>query len=82
VKSAYLLCTYIGFVAGSLQVLAFADKWYGLGVLILITIILIIVCMVHARHSKPTKAIPKKLKNRVVRSSSKAKSKSKAIGGK
>ncbi len=74
-----LLFTYIGFVAGSLQVLAFHEKWEGLGVLILITIVLIITCMVYVRHSKPTKAIPRKLKNRVVRNSSKAKSKLKVV---
>jgi hypothetical protein len=72
--AAYFLCTYVGFAAGSLQVLAFKDRWEGLGVLILITIILLIASMVHVRHSKP-----QKLKNRVVRKRSVIKGKAKVL---
>lgn len=77
--AASILLLYVGFTAGSLQVLAFPDRWEGLGVLILITIILLIASMVHVRHSKPQKAIPKKLKNRVVRKRSVIKGKAKVL---
>jgi len=57
-KTAHLLCIYIGFVGGSLQVLAFPNRWEGLGVVILVTIILLIAFMVHARgHKKPVKPV-------------------------
>jgi hypothetical protein len=66
-----ILLLYVGFTAGSLQVLAFKDRWEGLGVLIGVTMILLIVGMVSTRAKKPTKAMPKK---NVVRKRSKAKS--------
>jgi hypothetical protein len=49
---SHLLLLYIGFVVGSLQVLAFSNKWEGLGVVILVTIILLIAGMTHAREKK------------------------------
>jgi F0F1-type ATP synthase assembly protein I len=72
VKPAHILCAYISFVAGSLQVLVFTDKW-GLGIVILITIILLIAGIAHVRN-KP-KVIQRK-------SSAKRRSatKSKSIG--
>jgi hypothetical protein len=52
--TSHLLLLYIGFVVGSLQVLAFSNKWEGLGVVILVTIILLIAGATHARgQSKP-----------------------------
>lgn len=74
-----MLFTYIGFTAASLEVLVFKDKYEVLGVLIAVTIALIIVGMVHARHKKPQKGIPRKLKNRVVRNRSKDKSRAKVV---
>jgi hypothetical protein len=56
---------YIGFVGGSLQVLAFSNRWEGLGVLILVTIVLILMCMVHTRGKKPVKPV-QELKRRNV----------------
>lgn len=57
----YILFTYIGFVAGSLQVLAFSDKWEVLGVVILVTIIMgSIAVMRTQRPQKKPKAIPRR----------------------
>jgi len=60
-KAAYLLMLYIGFVAGSLQVLTFKDKWEVLGVLLLVTIILIFILGVMSqRPQKKPKPLPKR----------------------
>jgi hypothetical protein len=56
-----ILWLYIGFVAGSLQVLAFSDKWEVLGVVILVTIILgSIAVMRTQRPVKKPKTIPRR----------------------
>jgi hypothetical protein len=49
---SHLLLLYIGFVIGSLQVLSFPNKWEGLGVVLLITIILLIAAMTHVKEKK------------------------------
>ena len=64
--AACILCTYVGFIAGSLQAMALPDKWEGLGVVLLVTIILVIAGMVHTRGKrkpgkvKTNKAIPRR----------------------
>jgi len=77
-----LLCTYIGFVAGSLQVLAFTDKWAVLGVVLLVTIVLVVTAIVISQRPqgrKQAKTIPTTIPKR--RSSSKvAKNRSAAKG--
>jgi hypothetical protein len=66
-KPAHLLCIYIGFVGGSLQTLAFPNRWEGLGVVILVTIILLIACIVHTRgKDKPVMKPVQNLKRRNV----------------
>ena len=60
-KAAYLLMLYIGFVAGSLQVLTFKDKYEVLGVLLLVTIILIFILgTMSQRPAKKGKTIPRR----------------------
>jgi hypothetical protein len=58
--ASHLLCTYVGFVIGSLQVLAFPNKWEGLGVVFLVTIILLIAGITHARGREVAKPIKKR----------------------
>ena len=63
--AAYLLCAYIGYAAGSLQVLAFKDRLEVLGILILVTIVALIVLgtktsMRMQQPVKKSKAIPKR----------------------
>jgi uncharacterized membrane protein (UPF0136 family) len=73
-KPAHLLCVYIGFVGGSLQVLAFPNRWEGLGVVILVTIVLLIAFMVRARGAKkPVKPVQSLRRRNVKRSSVKDK---------
>jgi membrane protein DedA with SNARE-associated domain len=73
---SHLLLLYIGFVAGSLQVLAFTNKWEGLGVVILVTIILLIAGATHARWQS-SKPIPKR--GSISKKRSAAKSKLKVV---
>ena len=77
-KTTYLLMLYVGFVAGSLQVLAFSDKWEVLGVLLLVTIILIFILgAMSQRPAKKGKAIPRRAS--VARNSRAGKSKLKVV---
>lgn len=71
--TASILLLYVGFIAGSLQAMAFPDKWEGLGVIIMVTIILLIAGIARARSKRKVKPIKKR--SSVVRKRS-AKSKS------
>ena len=78
--AAYLLCTSIGFVVRSIQVIAFPK--HGIGIVILITIALLIAGIGRIRGAKkPKGAIPKKLKNRVVHHRKAVKGKLKVVAG-
>jgi hypothetical protein len=60
---ASILLLYTGFVAGSLQAMAFPDRMEGIGVILLVTIALIIVGIAHVRSKrkvKPNKTMPKR----------------------
>jgi len=73
---------YIGYAIGSLQILAFKDKYGVLGVLLGVSILLIIVAGVaNSRQGrKPSKAIPRR--SSVARNRKAAKSRMKIVGGK
>ena len=60
-KTAILLI-YLGYAAGSLQVLAFRDKFEILGILLAVSIALVVIAgAVHgARGKKQTRTIPRR----------------------
>ncbi len=78
-----ILMLYIGFVAGSLQVLAFKDRWEVLGVVVGITILAIFIMgMRTSMRMKPVKKKPRTIPRRasVARNRSAAKGKVRITG--
>jgi hypothetical protein len=76
-----ILFIYIGYAAGSLQVLAFKDKFEIIGVLLVVSIVLVIIAgAVHGGQAKGKQArtIPKRAS--VARNRSAVKSRMKVVG--
>jgi len=73
-----IILLYVGYAAGSLQVLAFKDMHEVLGVLVGISILLVIVAgVMNSRQAKQTRTIPKRSS---AKNSKAGKSKLKVVG--
>jgi membrane protein DedA with SNARE-associated domain len=55
-----LLLIYLGYAAGSLQVLAFKDKYEILGILLAVSIVLVVIAGAVHGARKPVRTIPKR----------------------